>query len=559
MPYLKPPDIAAKVTSLATAHPSLCVEVSFPNKTHEGRVVPLLRVGKNVEADRPPRPSRPGVFVMGGIHAREWAPPDAILAYVEALLVAYKGSTGITHAAFTDTTTSPPPLINYKAFTLPAEEVEAIVERLDLFVAPLVNPDGRAWSQSDPALAMWRRNRRPHLGGPDCIGVDLNRNFDIAWKFEEYYNAAGEARVRRSTHDDPCNPPNDRDTYRGPDALSEPETKNVQWLVDTKQIRWFVDVHSYGRLIMYPWGLDEDQSADPTMSFRNVALNRVGGAGGRDGEVGTGYGEFFPDDLPTELLARHKVIGRGMQQRILDNAGSAVDPRAQARSTYTVQPSLSLYPATGTADDFVFSRQIQWPAPAGPARLDRTRGPIFTFTVECGIEMDIAAVDWNDDDGGFQPDYVDKYPKVQREVWCAVHHLLFVASESARKCIIATACFESRLHPHVKFLEALRDEEVRSTALGRAVWRGVDAVYYSFSPRVAGYLGGHRVSRTVVRVAVASPVVWYARATELATRPLRPADARVTALLVLWGLALVAVLGGLGLGLARALSALLGA
>ena len=44
---------------------------------------------------------------------------------------------------------------------IPAAEVTRIVDRLDLSVLALINPDGRAFSQSAESNAMWRKNRRP--------------------------------------------------------------------------------------------------------------------------------------------------------------------------------------------------------------------------------------------------------------------------------------------------------------------------------------------------------------------------------------------------------------
>ena len=56
---------------------------------------------------------------------------------------------------------------------------------------------------------MWRKNRR---GG---YGVDLNRNYSFNWN-----SCGGSSGNKRS------------DTYRGPSAASEPETKALMKLVE---------------------------------------------------------------------------------------------------------------------------------------------------------------------------------------------------------------------------------------------------------------------------------------------------------------------------------------
>ena len=45
-----------------------------------------------------------------------------------------------------------------------------------------MNPDGYAFSFSDdPEGRMWRKTRSPNEDSPDCIGTDLNRNYDDHW------------------------------------------------------------------------------------------------------------------------------------------------------------------------------------------------------------------------------------------------------------------------------------------------------------------------------------------------------------------------------------------
>ncbi|MFH1618938.1 MAG: M14 family zinc carboxypeptidase, partial [bacterium] len=69
------------------------------------------------------------------------------------------------------------------------------------------------------------------------LGVDLNRNYDSWW------GGTGSSHYTNS------------DTYCGPSAFSEPETLAIKKLVgDSRNIRTMMSYHSYGSLVMYPWG-----------------------------------------------------------------------------------------------------------------------------------------------------------------------------------------------------------------------------------------------------------------------------------------------------------------
>jgi murein tripeptide amidase MpaA len=379
--------IEAELARLAADHPQLCTRTVASHRSHEGRSISFVTIGGGAAGSRRP------VLITGGIHAREWAPPDALLSLLDRLLRAYEDGADFVVAAFTDT--APASDIVYPAAAVPAADVKRIVERLELSVLALINPDGRAFSQSSADNAMWRKNRRPGRSGaaPACTGVDLNRNFDLAWDFERFYDDAGDAAV--SASNDPC----DFQVYVGPSAASEPESQNVAEILRERRIEFYVDVHSFSRKILYPWGMDDDQTRDPSQSFRNPAWD-----GRRDGGVGGPYGEFIPQDL----LDEHVRIGTAMREAMLDGAGS--DARAQARSAYDVEPGLALYPTTGTASDYAASLQFADDPPA--AR-------VVAYTLEVGNDTD--------GEGGFQP-VPSIYPKIEREVHLALMAFLSAAA-----------------------------------------------------------------------------------------------------------------------------------
>jgi len=109
------------------------------------------------------------------------------------------------------------------------------LHRGEIWVAPMVNPDGHEYSRTQDRL--WRKNRRHNAD--DSIGVDPNRNYGYMW---------GTLNINTSSHV-PSDP-----TYVGPRAFSEPETRAVRNLVARELFRGVITYHSFSQLILYPWG-----------------------------------------------------------------------------------------------------------------------------------------------------------------------------------------------------------------------------------------------------------------------------------------------------------------
>ena len=534
-----------ELQAIVTAHPTICstFKVNAPaDKTHEGRDIFCLRIGPGIPFDPP------NVLIMGGIHAREWAPPDALLTFARKLAEAYDSKTPMTLAAFTDNSVSPP--IVYPTITLPFSSVEQIVDSLGVYIVPMTNPDGRVHSKT---IKMWRKNKRPGTGacpplpasypagtnGP--IGVDPNRNFDITWDFEEYYNAAGVAAAGVSK--DKC----DKDqTYIGPSAASEPESRAIQKLINDQKVRWFMDVHSASRLVLHPWSM-EINGNDPTQTFQDASWNKSGAHGGRDGKGGA-YNEFVPDTAPEKLRTQIVTFANTIRDAILrcGGSGSGADPRAVTRSTYTVgQPLSLLYGVTGGSMDYAFSRQF---VPGG-------WGPIYAFALECGIEKD--------GEGGFQPS-TTIFPKIEREVHAAVFALLNIAanrttsskpatavpavsapstaptssvsSGGGTSCPFSIVSLGTLLQPYLTSIRHLRDKVLPQTAFGRRVARAADFVYRAVSPSVVPVLRASALARIVARSVVVAPIMFARLLCGLVTSPIRAPGRRaniLAALLVL--------------------------
>merc|ERR1712226_429740 len=109
---------------------------------------------------------------------------------------------------------------------------------------------------------MWRKTRSHNSG--ICTGVYPNRNWGYRW--------GGKGASTR-----PCS-----ETYRGPRAFSEPETEAVKnFILDpSRRSSWelYLTFHSYGQMILYPWGYDrQDHTGESELKrLGNVAARAMG-------------------------------------------------------------------------------------------------------------------------------------------------------------------------------------------------------------------------------------------------------------------------------------------
>jgi hypothetical protein len=115
-------------------------------------------------------------------------------------------------------------------------QIRAFVDHTSLWVVPVVNPDGYQHTWADDRY--WRKNRHGRYG------VDLNRNFSVAW------GGPGSSRSERS------------EIYRGEYAFSEPESSALRDLAKRERISLHVDFHAYGQLVLFPWSYTGSRTDD---------------------------------------------------------------------------------------------------------------------------------------------------------------------------------------------------------------------------------------------------------------------------------------------------------
>jgi hypothetical protein len=201
-------EMLAALEQMVLDHPAL-TKLDTIGTTHEGRVIVALKISDNAAVDE----SETEVLIVGCHHARELMSVDVPLRFAQYLLSNYGVSSFVT----------------------------SMVDGREIWIAPMINPDGHVYVQynhTDDWWNWWRKNRRDN--GDGSFGVDLNRNYGCEWGYDD----AGSS-------PDPSNL-----LYRGPFAFSEPETQAVRDFCNTRDFSVALSYHSYGELLIHPWGYD---------------------------------------------------------------------------------------------------------------------------------------------------------------------------------------------------------------------------------------------------------------------------------------------------------------
>src|SRR5579864_5046699 len=96
MPYLNVTEVESAL-SVATSAPFTAFTqlITLPNLTWEGRQCHAIKIANGSGA------GRPGVYFLGGVHAREWGSCDILINFVEQLEQAYQNNSGLTFGART--------------------------------------------------------------------------------------------------------------------------------------------------------------------------------------------------------------------------------------------------------------------------------------------------------------------------------------------------------------------------------------------------------------------------------------------------------------------------
>jgi murein tripeptide amidase MpaA len=369
--YLNVTEIESGILALENQFPLLCERIELPNQTFEGRTISALRIG-NKETIK-----ATGVFFTANVHAREWGGADIAINFAADLLEAYTGIQGLQYGA--------------KVFT--ATEVKSLVENIDVFVIPCVNPDGLNYTRT-PNGGLWRKNRNTtnSNGDPNRIGVDLNRNQDFLWDFKKHFSPDADPSESSLASENPGS-----SIYHGPSPASEAETRNLVWLMDRYPIvEWYLDIHSYNGSVLHTWGNDDNQTVTPAMNFRNSSFD------GKRGVKDKVYEEYIPAiDLANIQDAAIKTV----------SAINAVRGQSyQAKQSFALDIGTGKpYPTSGANDDYAYSRH--W--------VDSSKPRVYGFTLEFGFNT-------------FQPTW-DEMEKIILDITAGMIEFCLVAQRGSVK------------------------------------------------------------------------------------------------------------------------------
>jgi carboxypeptidase T len=204
-------ETVAELNQTVSNHPTLAKLYTIGTSL-QGRTIWAIKVSDNPALDE----GEPVAFVVALHHAREHLTPEMALALVKKLTDEYA--------------TNP--------------TIQALVDENEIWIVPMLNPDGAEYDIQGGSYGYWRKNMRDN--GDGSTGVDLNRNYS------KWFGGPGSS----------GNPSDE--TYRGPAAFSEPETQAIRNFFDAHDVSVALSYHTYGELVLYPNNGDYSEVPDTT-------------------------------------------------------------------------------------------------------------------------------------------------------------------------------------------------------------------------------------------------------------------------------------------------------
>ncbi|MFE2039942.1 M14 family metallopeptidase [Streptomyces sp. NPDC059477] len=224
-------EMTAEINSLVSANPSIASQRVI-GTSYQGRNIVAIKISDNVGTDE----AEPEVLFTHHQHAREHLTVEMALYLLRELTSDYGTDSRVTN----------------------------MVNGREIWIVPDVNPDGGEYDIATGTYRSWRKNRQPNTGS-SYIGTDLNRNWNYNW------GCCGGSSGTTSS-----------DTYRGSAAESAPEVKVVADFVRSRvvggeqQITAGVDFHTYGELVLWPFGYTYSDTAPGMTADDRNAFATVG-------------------------------------------------------------------------------------------------------------------------------------------------------------------------------------------------------------------------------------------------------------------------------------------
>ena len=361
--YPKVEEVFTEANALISAKPSLAswttIGSSWEKKQNSanGYDLKVLKLTNSATNSSTPKPK---LFVQAGIHAREYATTPLVLEFAKKLVNGYGTDADMTW----------------------------ILDHHEVHLLLVTNPDGR--KKAETGLS-WRKNTNTAYCGAtsNSRGADLNRNFTFGWNSTNGSGSSGSV----------CS-----ETYRGVSSASEPETQAIEAYIrslwpdrrgpnrndgaplDTSGIH--LDIHSHGRLLLWPWGTNgsfstnDKQFATLGRKFsyfnghtpqRSLDLYETDGT-----SDGPSYGELgvaaFTFELGTAFFEQCSYYNNTI---LPGNMPALVYAAKVVRSPYTTPagPDVHSVSASGT------SATISLSATADDTRFNQSNGTEVTQTV----------------------------------------------------------------------------------------------------------------------------------------------------------------------------------
>jgi hypothetical protein len=263
--YTNCTELEGRLDALVTGYPSIIERTNEGTGRQGTHDIYMIKLSDNVGTEEPDEDK---LLVTGIHHTREPMSLEVPLHFLEQLCADYA--------------TDP--------------DVQDIINGLELYVIPLLVPEGYNYDDVEYTRNYWRKNGydwpdpyQPYQPTPYSAygtGVDVNRNYSYEWGNGTSPYAS---------------------TYCGPSPLSEPENQIVADLATDIDFISAISFHSYGRLILRPWAYTH---ADP----------------------------------PSDDLAVFDAIGYGYRQALYDEMGV----------WYTYQGWSDMYIAKGVFADYMY-------------------------------------------------------------------------------------------------------------------------------------------------------------------------------------------------------------
>ncbi|HNY02580.1 MAG TPA: M14 family metallopeptidase, partial [Bacteroidales bacterium] len=239
--YLTLDEVASQLDSMRLLYPGLIsVKASAGNaSTIEGRPIWYVMISNSPNQVT----EKPAILYNALIHAREPMGMQQLIFFMWSLLENYESSA----------------------------EVKYLVDNLQLFFIPVMNPDGYQYNCASYPFGggQWRKNRRDNGGGE--FGVDLNRNFGYKWGYDN-----------TGSSPDPS-----QETYRGTGPFSEPETQGIRDFCILNHFSVIQNYHTYSDYNLWPWCYITADTPDSTLqtTFSRFITRQNGYLAGHPGEI----------------------------------------------------------------------------------------------------------------------------------------------------------------------------------------------------------------------------------------------------------------------------------